>query len=50
MVVVYAARHCTLFWMSTRGVKLDSDTVAEVPVMRKTRLSAMERIVVCIAV
>jgi hypothetical protein len=49
MVVVYAARHWTLFWMSTRGTKLERETVAEVPVMKMARPSTMDRIVVCIA-
>jgi hypothetical protein len=49
MVVVYAARHWTLFWMSTRGVKLERETCADAPLMRSARPSARERIVVCIA-
>jgi hypothetical protein len=49
MVVVYAARHCALSMLSTRGVKLERETVAEVPVMRSAKLSATERSVICIA-
>jgi hypothetical protein len=48
MVVVYAARHCALLMFSTRGVKLESEMVAEVPVVRIAKLSAMERSVICI--
>jgi hypothetical protein len=49
MVVVYAARHCVLSMLSTRGVKLERETVAEAPVARIAKLSAMERSVICIA-
>jgi hypothetical protein len=49
IVVVYAARHCALSMLSTRGVKLERETAAEVPVMRSAKLSATERSVICIA-
>jgi hypothetical protein len=35
--------------LSTRGVKLERETVAEAPVTRIAKLSAMERSVMCIA-
>jgi hypothetical protein len=50
MVVVYADSHCALGMLLMRGVKLERDTVADVPVMRSATLNAMVRKEVCMTV